>query len=72
MLAEREVPMVWLERALNHPERIETDARDPGLAHHLTRIPEHGRRVLRVVVRKTVRPALVITVYFDRAMKDMA
>lgn len=33
------------------------------------RIPEHGDRVLRVVVNKSVVPDRVVSVYFDRTMK---
>jgi hypothetical protein len=40
------------------------------LEHHLGRITEHGNRVLRVVVNKTVRPARVVTLYFDRTMRN--
>ena len=33
------------------------------------RFPEHGDRVLRVVVNTSVVPERVVSVYFDRAMK---
>jgi hypothetical protein len=69
VLEEREIPTAWLERVLDSPQRIEPDPRDAELEHHLGRIAEHGHRVLRVVVNKTVRPAQVVTVYFDRAMR---
>ena len=68
-MEERELPIAWLEQVLNTPQRIEPDPADVELEHHLGRIGEHGNRVLRVVVNKTVRPARVITLYFDRTMR---
>ena len=47
---------------------MEPDPDDVELEHRLGRIREHGARVLRVVVNKTVRPARVVTLYFDRTM----
>ena len=70
VLEEREIPMAWLERVFNSPQRIEPDADDADLEHRLGRISEHGNRVLRVVVNKTVRPACIVTLYFDRAMRN--
>ena len=70
VLNERELPLAWLERVLDAPQRIEPDPDDGELVHHLGRIAEHGDRVLRVVVNKTVRPARVITRYFDRTMRN--
>ena len=70
VLAERGILISWVERVLKQPQRVEPDNNDPELEHRLARITEHGNRVLRVVVNKTVRPVLVITVYFDRAMRN--
>ncbi len=70
VLEERELPVAWLERVLDTPQRIEPDPDDAELEHHLGRIAEHGNRVLRVVVNKTVRPARVVTLYFDRTMRN--
>jgi hypothetical protein len=70
VLEEREIPVEWLERVLNSPQRIEPDPADAELEHSLGRIAEFGNRVLRVVVNKTVRPVMVITVYFDRTMRN--
>ncbi|MBU1694321.1 MAG: DUF4258 domain-containing protein [Verrucomicrobia bacterium] len=69
VLHERAIAVEWLERALRDPQRVESDAEDKRLEHRLVRIAEHGHRVLRVVVNKSVRPEKVITVYFDRAMR---
>ena len=70
ILGERAIPVEWLERTLNNPERIEPDRVDADLEHRLGRITEHGNRVLRVVLKKNVRPMWVVTVYFDRAMRS--
>ena len=70
VLEEREIPVAWLERVLKSPQRIEPDADDADLEHRLGRIREHGNRVLRVVVNKTVRPARIVTLYFDRTMRN--
>ncbi|MEI6083592.1 MAG: DUF4258 domain-containing protein [Verrucomicrobiota bacterium] len=70
VLEAREIPVAWLERILNQPQQVEPDPDDTDLQHHLGRIAEHGNRVLRVVVNKTVRPARVVTVYFDRTMRN--
>ena len=70
VMAEREIPVGWVERVLAQPERTEPDSADPGLRHALGRIPERGDRVLRVVYNKTTEPWRVVTVYFDRGMRD--
>jgi len=70
VMAEREIPRAWLERALDSPERSEPDALDGKLEHRLCRIKEHNNRVLRVILNTAVKPVRVVTVYFDRAMRD--
>lgn len=60
----------WLERALSQPEMVEPDKVDPELEHRLARIDEYGGRVLRVIVNTTQNPLRVVTVYFDRAMRN--
>jgi hypothetical protein len=69
MLAERQIPTEWMERALANPARVDPSAADATLESRLAKIPEHGDRVLRVVVNKTVVPERVVSVYFDRTMK---
>jgi SAM-dependent methyltransferase len=68
VLQEREIDIAWCEQVLNSPERVEPDPDEGELEHRLGRISEHGGRVLRVVVNKTVRPIRVVTLYFDRTM----
>jgi len=48
------------------------DARDEKLTHLLRRIPEHGNRMLRLVIDSTQNPTRVITLFFDRkASREM-
>ncbi len=69
-LQEREIPTLWVQRVLDNPELVEADDDDPDLEHRLARVPEHGNRVLRVVVDPHVRPERVVTAYFDRRMRN--
>jgi hypothetical protein len=69
-LSARKIDLLWLVGVLARPARIETDRRDPTLRHALGRIPENGNRVLRVVYNHTVAPWRIVTVYFDRGMRD--
>jgi hypothetical protein len=69
VLAKRRIPVAWMERAINHPGRIESDPKKPDTESRWTTIPEHGNRVLRVVVNKRFAPERIVTVYFDRTMK---
>ena len=70
VLAEREIDLAWLERALDNPDLIGQDAEDEELEHRLKKITEYGNRVLKVVINRTTNPNRVITVYFDRTKKD--
>ncbi|HKB57600.1 MAG TPA: DUF4258 domain-containing protein [Lacunisphaera sp.] len=69
VIAERDIRVSWLERALHQPNRVEPDRHDPELTHHLVIIPEHGDRVLRVVLNNRVAPVRIVTLFFDRKMK---
>ena len=69
VMTERKIPVAWLERVLQSPERTEPDKVDPELRHALGRITEHDDRILRVVYNVTVNPWRVVTVYFDRGQR---
>jgi hypothetical protein len=43
-MADREIPLQWLERVLNSPERRLPDRRNPMLEHRLGVIDEFGAR----------------------------
>jgi hypothetical protein len=68
-LAEREIPVEWVERTLEAPELTVPDPNDSTLERCFLRIPEFGGRVLRVAVNRTVEPNRVVSVFFDRKMK---
>jgi hypothetical protein len=68
-LVKRGISMEWLERVLTFPKRTEPDATDSTLEHRLAVIPEHGDRVLRVIINPHTTPIRVVTLYFDRKMK---
>ncbi|MGA2659514.1 MAG: DUF4258 domain-containing protein [Verrucomicrobiota bacterium] len=69
VVAERNIRVEWMERALTRPTLTEPSATDATLESRFVRIPEHGDRVLRVVVNKQAVPERVVSVYFDRMMK---
>lgn len=72
VLDERQIPVAWVERALETPSLIQPSASDASLESRFVKIPEFGNRVLRVVVNKEASPARVVSVYFDRTMKGKA
>jgi hypothetical protein len=58
-----------MKRVLAKPALVEPSATDTTVESRLAKIPEHGDRVLRVVVNKRAVPERVVSVYFDRTMK---
>lgn len=66
MIQKRQIRLVWVEHVLSMPELIEPDAIDPDLEHRLSRIPEFGGRVLRVIVNRSKKPPHVITGFLDQ------
>jgi len=71
MLAKRGIDIVWLARAVEAPVLVLPDPVDPTLEQRFVKIPEHGDRVLKVVVNKIASPERVVSVYFDRRMKGV-
>ncbi|MGH8538810.1 MAG: DUF4258 domain-containing protein [Gammaproteobacteria bacterium] len=69
VLADREIPLEWLECALNEPVPCQPDPNDTLLERRYRSIPEFGGRVLRVVVDPSVEPVRVVSVFFDRSMR---
>ena len=68
-LIKRNISMEWLERVLALPQRMERDATDAMLEHWFAAIPEHGDRVLRVIINRHTTPIRVVTLCFDRKMR---
>jgi hypothetical protein len=69
VLEERKIPIEWMERVISEAVLVQPSATDATLESRLVSMPEHGGRVLRVVINKTVVPQRVVSVYFDRTMK---
>lgn len=70
MIADREILVEWIERVFNNPEKIEPDPNDSTLSHALGSILEFGGRVLRIIYDDKTKPKRIVTVYFDRKMKE--
>ena len=69
VVKERKISFEWIEQVLSHPQKSEEDKMDGKLRHFLGEISEFDSRVLRVIVNNKVEPMIIITVYFDRAMR---
>jgi hypothetical protein len=69
VLAERAIPLAWLECALNEPALRQLDPNDASLERRYRPIPEYDGRVLRVVVNTSVEPVRVVSVFFDRSIR---
>ncbi|MBI4205547.1 MAG: DUF4258 domain-containing protein [Betaproteobacteria bacterium] len=70
VITERSIKTEWLEQVFAKPDKLDADPDDPDLKHAFGRIAEHGNRVLRVVYNDSVRPIMIVTVYFDRGMRN--
>jgi len=69
VMAERLLHMDWVESVVAEPALRTPDPNDPEVERFFRRIPEHGDRVLRVVVNTRVVPWRVVSVFFDRSMR---
>ena len=67
MLKERNIPEEWIWRAINESDWKERG--DDGNIHYFRGIPEHGGRILHVIVNPNVKPQKVVTVFFDRRVR---
>jgi hypothetical protein len=70
VMGERRIQRAWAERVMDGPTLLLDDKRDPSLKHALGRIVERDARVLRVVYNDRTEPWRVVTVYFDRSVRD--
>jgi hypothetical protein len=69
MLQRRGIRREWLEAAMASPQRVERDAADPSIVHHLRTVEACEGRVLRVLYNEAVSPVRIVSVYLDRRMK---
>ena len=68
-MAERVIPMEWVELVVAKPALRIPDPNDPEVERFFHPIPERGGRILRVAVTTRVAPWRVVSVFFDRNMK---
>ena len=68
-MAERTIPMEWVELAVTEPALRIPDPNDPEVERFFRSIPERDGRILRVAVNTRVAPWRVVSVFFDRNMK---
>ena len=69
VLRRRGIRREWMEVALASPQRVERDAADPSIVHHLRTIEACEGRVLRVLYNEAVSPVRIVSVFLDRRMK---
>jgi hypothetical protein len=69
VIAQRGIPLEWVERVLKEPQKVEPDAEDRELRHALACIPEHGNRILRVIYNEAAEPWSIVMAYFDRSQR---
>ncbi len=69
MVSERRLDLNWIEDTLKHPEvkRIGDD----GNLHYIKVIRESNGRHLRIVVNSDVNPPKIVTLFFDRRLKEL-
>ena len=67
VLAERQIPQEWVERAAASPAF--TEHVEDGTVHCIVPIAEHGGRLLRVVLAGEPAPHRVVTAFFDRRLR---
>ena len=68
-MAERLIPIEWVELAVDEPELRTPDPTDPTVERFFRAIPERDNRVLRVAANTHVAPWRVVSVFFDRSMR---
>ena len=68
MLSQRAILEEWVGDAINSPDRTETG--EDYNTHYIKAIPEFGGRFLRVVVNPRQNPVRVVTLFFDRRIRN--
>jgi hypothetical protein len=66
-LARRGIPLDWVWRAVQAPDRREE--RPDGTVHYIKRLAEHGGQYLRIVVNHRKSPPRVATIFFDARLR---
>ena len=68
MVLERKIKTEWIKVTLEESEKCEID--ENGCIHYIKTIPEFGLHRLRVVVNPNVQPSKIVTLFFDRRLKE--
>ena len=66
ILVERNIPEPWVWHAIESPDRMTTES--DNTVHYIKSIPEHGGRLLRVVVNPQAQR--IVTIFFDRQLRS--
>jgi len=68
MIYEREIDISWLENTIDNPDKTEFINNEE--IHYIKQIKEFGNRYFRVFVNPYSRPQKIITMFFDRRIKE--
>ena len=67
-IVEREIDKSWVEDTLSNPDDIiEIDENE---VHFIKKIIDYNNRYLRVIVNPKKEPITIITLFFDRRLKE--
>ena len=69
MLKVRNIRESWVELALTQPDMKKLI--DDESIHYVKAIEDYGKRNLRVIVNPKCVPPKIITVFFDRRIKEL-
>lgn len=69
VIIERRIRLEWVREAVQMPDLRTSDGHDSEIERFFKSIPEFNGRVLRVAVNTNKEPWMVVTAFFDRAMK---
>jgi hypothetical protein len=64
-LAERNIPLAWVERVAASPDWTEPDPRDPEVTRAFGRIKQAGGKVLRVMYADRADGRYLLSGHFD-------
>lgn len=69
VIMERGIRLEWVRETVQMPDLRTSDRHDSEIERFFKSFPEFDGRVLRVAVNTKKEPWMVVTAFFDRAMK---
>jgi hypothetical protein len=69
VILEREIKLEWIIDTFEYPEKV-LIINDEEM-HYIKQIKENENRFLRVVVNPNYQPYRIITIFFDRRIKEI-